>query len=101
MNSEKFLASIESNLTPMAPEFIPGIIRKQMDHLGVSYKTMTPVRAKAFISNVADALTMFIGPEGSYNAKKFMMKKLRECCSEIEKGELLETGAYMKEKLSQ
>ena len=100
MNSEKFLASIESNLTPMAPEFIPGIIRKQMDHLGISYSTMTPVRAKAFITNVADALTIFIGPEGSTNAKRFMMKKLRECCSEGEIGELFDHGTYMSKRFS-
>jgi hypothetical protein len=74
----------------MAPEFIPGIIKKQMEILGLSsYKNMTPVRAKTFISNIADALTMFIGPEGSRRARLFMMSKLRECCTETEKASLI------------
>ncbi|UCH89047.1 MAG: hypothetical protein JSV49_12580 [Thermoplasmata archaeon] len=84
MNSEKFLASIELNLTPIAPEFMPGIIKKQMENLDISYKGMTPDNARLFITNVADALSIFIGPERSNNARKFMMKKLRECCSENE-----------------
>jgi len=84
MNSERFLASIELNLTPMAPDFIPGIIKKQMENLNVSYTTLTPVSARMFIYNVADALSMFIGPEGSRRARIFMLKKLRECCNETE-----------------
>ena len=84
MDSEKFLVSIESNLTPMAPEFIPGIIKKQMDQLGLSYRNMTPGAAQLFISNVADALIIFIGPERSRIAKKVMLRKLRECCSDTE-----------------
>lgn len=88
MNSEKFLASIELNLTPMAPEFIPGIIKKQLEILQMSYSHMDPVDARLFIINVSDALTIFIGPEGSRRARTFMMKKLRECCSESEKDEL-------------
>lgn len=92
MNSEKFLAVVESNLTPMAPEFIPGIIKKQMDELGVSYRTMTPGSARLFIGNVADALTIFIGPERSRTAKTFMMRELRDCCSDTEKTSLYSTG---------
>ena len=84
MESEKFLAIIESNLIPMAPDYIPGIIKKQLKELNMSYTGMTPASAKTFIINVSDALTIFIGPERSRIAKKFMMKKLRECCSETE-----------------
>ena len=88
MNSQKFLACVESNLTPMAPDFMPGIIKKQLDELEVSYRSMTPSSARAFISNVSESLSMFIGPERSKIAKRFMMSKLRECCSDDEVTEL-------------
>jgi hypothetical protein len=90
MNSEKFLAVVESNLTPMAPEFIPGLIKKQLDNLELSYKSMTPGSARTFITNVSEALEMFIGPSGSINARRFMMKKLRECCDDSEISMLME-----------
>jgi len=72
----------------MAPDFIPGIIKKQLDELQVSYRCMTPTSARAFISNVSESLTMFIGPERSKIAKQFMMRKLRECCTDDEITEL-------------
>lgn len=88
MNSEKFLASVELNLTPMAPDFVPGVIKKQLDNLQLSYKAMSPAGAHMFITNVAEALIIFIGPERSRFAKQFMLKKLRECCTDTEKNEL-------------
>jgi hypothetical protein len=85
MNSEDFIFSIESNLTPLAPVVIPGIIKKQLELLGVTREDITPDKAKLFIDQVTCALELFIGPEGSSNARKLMMKKLRECCTQEEK----------------
>lgn len=84
MNSERFISSIESNLTHLAPSVIPGIIKKQLDVLEVNRKNINPTKARIFIEKVSEALALFIGPEGSNTAKKLMMQKLRECCSELE-----------------
>lgn len=81
MNSEKFIHSISSNLTPLAPVVIPGIIKKQLEILEVTNGDITPVKAKIFIDKVTEALALFIGPEGSKNARKLMLKKLRENCT--------------------
>jgi len=81
MNSKNFIYIIESNLTPLAPVVIPGIIKKQLELLNVTRENITPDKAKLFIDQVSRALELFIGPEGSMNAKKLMMKKLRECCT--------------------
>ena len=84
MNSEKFLVSIETNLTPLAPVVIPGIIKKQLEVLEVTRTNISPDKAKRFIDKVTEALALFIGPEGSKNAKKLMMQKLRESCTSEE-----------------
>ena len=81
MNSKNFLFSIESNLKPLAPIVIPGIIKKQLELLGATREDITPDKAKLFIDQVSKALELFIGPDGSLSAKKLMMKKLRECCT--------------------
>ena len=84
MRTEFFIRSIESNLTPLAPVVIPGIIKKQLEQLNATRQDMSPVQAKQFIDRVAEALVLFIGPDGSNSAKKLMMKKLRECCNDAE-----------------
>ena len=84
MRSEFFIRSIEANLTPLAPVVIPGLIKKQLEHVNATRIGMTPMQAKQFVDRVAEALVLFIGPDGSENAKKLMMKKLRECCNDAE-----------------
>ena len=81
MDTKKFLYEIEMRLTSLAPDLIPGVLKKQFEILGVSNDAMTPTDAKKFIDNVASALHLIIGPEGSSNAKKLMMRKLRQSCS--------------------
>jgi hypothetical protein len=84
MKSEYFIYSIESHLTPLAPVVIPGLFKKQLEQLEVTRNNLSPAKAKQFIDRVSEALALFIGPEGSNNAKKLMMKRLRECCSNDE-----------------
>jgi hypothetical protein len=84
MNSERFINSIQSNLTPLAPVVIPGIIKKQLENLKVSRGNITPSQATHLINNVTQALALFIGPDGSKRARKLMMKKLRENCTNEE-----------------
>ena len=75
MRSEFFIRSIESNLTPLAPVVIPGLIKKQLEQLNVTRHGLSPRQAKEFVDRVAAALVLFIGPDGSNSAKKLMMKK--------------------------
>lgn len=84
MRSEYFIHSIEMNLTPLAPVVIPGIIKKQLEQLNTTRYNISPNQAKKFIDRVTEALILFIGPDGSSSARKLMMKKLRECCTQEE-----------------
>jgi hypothetical protein len=84
MDTKKFLFEVEMRLTSLAPEMVPGVLKKQFEILGVTNDSMTPSDAKKYIDNVAEALHFLIGPEGSNNAKKLMMRKLRQSCSSDE-----------------
>lgn len=89
MDSSNFIAEVESRLTALAPEVIPGVIKKQLENLGASSEDLTPEKAIAFVDNVTKALEMFLGPDGSKNAKKLMMRKLRQSCSPEELDKLM------------
>lgn len=81
MDSKKFISEIERRLTSLAPEMVPGLIKKQLEKLGTDSDNLSPQKAKIFIENVTEALALFIGPDGSNNAKKLMQRKLRQSCS--------------------
>jgi hypothetical protein len=81
MDSKKFMFEIELRLTALSPEMIPGVLKKQLEVLGVTSDEMTPELAKKFIENTTEVLCTFIGPEDSNNARKLMMRKLRQSCT--------------------
>lgn len=84
MDTKKFFYEVESRLSSMAPEVIPGVLKKQLECLDIPNGEMTPEQAKEFVEKVSEALVLFIGPDGSKNAKKLMMRKLRQSCSSEE-----------------
>jgi len=84
MDSKKFMFEIESRLTALSPEMVPGVLKRQYEKLNVETDSLTPNQAKQFIDNVTEALFLVLGPEGSSGAKKLMMRKLRQCCSNEE-----------------
>jgi hypothetical protein len=81
MNSKQFINEIEIRLTSLAPEIIPGLLKKQQEALGIDSDEISPEKAKQFVENVSEALALFLGPDGSKSAKKLMMRKLRQSCS--------------------
>ncbi|UCH88575.1 MAG: hypothetical protein JSV49_10005 [Thermoplasmata archaeon] len=87
MDSEQFITELEARLTSLAPEMIPGLLKKQLENVDATKESLTPEKAKEFVDNVAKALELFIGPDGSKNARKLMLRKLRQSCStdELEK----------------
>lgn len=89
MDEKKFIREIEKHLKPLAPEMIPGLIKKQLENVTVAGRKMTPADAKKFIERVSEALILFVGPKGAESAKKRMLKTLRESCTEDEIMKLL------------
>ena len=81
MDSKKFMFEVESRLTALSPDMVPGVLKKQYEKLNVESDSLTPTQAKKFIENVSEALSLVLGPEESNGAKKLMMRKLRQCCS--------------------
>ncbi len=82
MDGEAFLRVVEEKITPFAPVLIKGIIKKQLSAVGATPATLTPEKAEKFIGGVAEALQMFLGPQGSLKVKHMMLKELRRFAPE-------------------
>jgi hypothetical protein len=89
MDSKRFIDEVESRLTALSPDMVPGVLKKQLENLDAESDSLTPSQAKEFIQNVFDALNLVLGPEGSNGAKKLMMRKFRQCCTNEELEELM------------
>ena len=76
MDSEGFIASVESNLVNLAP-IAKFIIKKQLNDLKLQRSSMTPEQAMIFIDKMTTALIMCLGNDGSQLARKMMLKQLR------------------------
>jgi hypothetical protein len=82
MNSKSFIKNIQQRLDPIAPIVLPGIIKKQLQEIGVTEDNMTPELAEELIKRIDEALGSFLGPEGGKLIHEIMIKELRRCAPE-------------------
>jgi hypothetical protein len=79
MDSKIFIQNITQKLEPIAPIVLPNIIDKQLQVVGATKENLTPEVAEKFIKRMELALAMFIGSDGTKNARQMMLKELRKC----------------------
>jgi len=91
MDSKRFMYEVESTLTALSPEMVPGVLKKQLERLEADPGILTPSQAKEFIRNVVEALDLILGPDTSNGAKKLMMRKFRQCCTDDELEALMQS----------
>jgi len=82
MNSRSFIKNIQQRLDPIAPIVLPGIIKKQLQEIGVTEDNITPELAEELIKRIDEALGSFLGPEGGKLIHQVMIKELRRCAPE-------------------
>lgn len=82
MNSKSFIKNIQQRLDPIAPIVLPGIIKKQLEEIGITEDDITPELAEELISRIDEALGSFLGPEGGKLVHEIMIKELRRCAPE-------------------
>jgi hypothetical protein len=82
MKSYEFVQNVQERLSPIAPIVLPGIINKQLLHVGASKEAMTPPQAERFIARMEEALETFLGPNGRIMIHQIMMKELRRSAPE-------------------